>query len=65
MAALALLPEFAAMYVITIMTTDARAWNDGTVIHFLLVANVAIHFFMPAIKLEFGAFVVIEIPCLP
>ena len=65
MTAFALRTECPAMNVIIVMATDARIWNDHMVTHRFLMARVAIEFLMSAIKLEFGAPVVIKVPRFP
>lgn len=58
-------PKITPVHIILVVTTDAGTRHDKFVRHFLLVARVAIRLFVPAIKLEFGALVVIEIPRFP
>lgn len=53
------------MDVITVVAADTRSRYRDTATHLFFVASVAIQFLVSAIQLEFGALVVIEIPCLP
>jgi hypothetical protein len=65
MAAFALLSELTPVNVFIIMATDACTRNDDFVIHRIFVASIAVRYVMPAIKLEFCALVMIEVPCFP
>ena len=65
MAAIALRSEGTAMYIIIVMASDAGARHNHAVAHRLLVARIAIQFFVSTVQLETGASVVIEIPYFP
>lgn len=53
------------MLIVIFVATDARTRNSQTIISLFFMAGVAVRFLMAAIKLEFGALVVIEIPSFP
>ena len=65
MATLALLAEFSLMHVIIFVATGTCTRHHKAAVDLFLMASVAVQFLVPAIELEFGTLVVIEIPCFP
>lgn len=62
MTTFALAAEAAVVYILSFMTTDASAGKAEFAWHRAGVAGHAFQPLMPAVELEFGALVVIEIP---
>ena len=53
------------MFVIFLVTTDASGRGRHLLVHPFGVAGITIHPFMPAIQLELGSGIVIEVPDFP
>lgn len=65
MAAFTLQAKLAAVHIIIFVATCACSMNNEAVGHFFFVASIAVRLLVAAIELEFGAFIMVKVPCLP
>lgn len=65
MATLAIAPEAAIVYIVAVMTAGAGPGKAYLLFRGFFVTGTAIESAVPAVQLEMGALVVIEIPSLP